>query len=69
MVATSAAIVAETGGFALFTSRAQLISFAGYDVIQRESGSSVKSQTKISKKGNKECYRNRLRILGSLFFV
>lgn len=52
-MATAASIIAETGGFALFTSRAQLISFAGYDIVQRESGSSVKGQTKISKKGNK----------------
>ena len=51
--ATVAVIVAETGGFELFSSRSQLTSFAGYDIVQRESGTSVKGKTKISKKGNR----------------
>ncbi|HAD13144.1 MAG TPA: IS110 family transposase, partial [Saprospirales bacterium] len=42
----------ETDGFALFKNKAQLVSFAGYDVVQRESGTSVKGTTRISKKGN-----------------
>lgn len=50
---TVATIVAETNGFALFTSRSQLTSYAGYDVIQRESGTSIKGKTRISKKGNR----------------
>jgi transposase len=50
---TVATVIAETGGFTLFTSRSQLVSYAGYDVVQRESGSSVKGKTRISKKGNK----------------
>ncbi|MEM9681215.1 MAG: IS110 family transposase [Bacteroidota bacterium] len=50
---TVATIVAETNGFALFTSRAQLTSYAGYDVVERQSGSSIKGKTKISKKGNR----------------
>lgn len=50
---TVATVIAETGGFVLFTSRSQLVSYAGYDVVQRESGSSVKGKTRISKKGNK----------------
>jgi len=50
--ATVATIVAETGGFVLFNSRRQLISYAGYDVVQKESGSSVRGKTHISKKGN-----------------
>ncbi len=54
---TVATIIAETGGFVLFTSRAQLISYAGYDVVQKESGSSVKGKTRISKKGNKHIRR------------
>lgn len=45
-------IIAETDGFALFKNKAQLVSFAGYDVVQRESGTSVKGATRISKKGN-----------------
>jgi transposase len=45
-------IVAETDGFALFKNRNQLVSYAGYDVVERESGTSIKGKTKISKKGN-----------------
>lgn len=54
---TVATIIAETNGFALFTSRGQLISYAGYDVVQRESGSSLKGKTRISKKGNSHIRR------------
>lgn len=50
---TAVSIVAETQGFALFTSRKQLASYAGLDVVERQSGSSVKGKTRISKKGNK----------------
>lgn len=50
---TVATVIAETGGFELFTSRKQLASFAGYDVVERESGSSIKGKTRISKKGNR----------------
>lgn len=50
---TVATVVAETGGFVLFTSQSQLISFAGYDVVHRQSGTSVNGKTRISKKGNK----------------
>lgn len=46
-------IIAETGGFVLFHSVKQVVSYAGYDVVQNESGSSIKGKTKISKKGNK----------------
>lgn len=49
---TLAIIIAETQGFALIKSRKQLASYAGYDVVQKESGSSVKGKTRISKKGN-----------------
>lgn len=50
---TAAAIVAETGGFKEFTSAKQLTSYAGYDIVHNESGSSVKGKTRISKKGNR----------------
>lgn len=50
---TVATVVAETGGFELFTSRGQLTSFAGYDIVERQSGSSIKGKTRISKKGNR----------------
>lgn len=56
-IVTVATIIAETNGFILFTSRGQLISYAGYDVVQRESGTSIKGNTRISKKGNKHIRR------------
>lgn len=49
---TLAIVIAETQGFALVSSRKQLASYAGYDVVQVESGTSVKGKTHISKKGN-----------------
>ena len=52
-ITTVATIIAETNGFRLFTSRAQLVSWSGYDITKKESGSSVKSKERISKKGNK----------------
>jgi transposase len=50
---TIATIIAETNGFYEFNSAKQLASFAGYDVVQRESGTSIKGKTRISKKGNR----------------
>lgn len=50
---TAAAIVAETNGFKEFDSAKQLTSYAGYDVVHNESGTSVMSRTCISKKGNR----------------
>ena len=44
-------IIAETDGFALFTSLKQLTSFAGLDVIENQSGN-FKGKTRISKAGN-----------------
>ena len=44
--------MAETGGFDLITSAKQLTSYAGYDVVLRESGS-YRGRTTISKKGNR----------------
>lgn len=52
-VITATTIIAETDGFNLFTSRAQLVSYAGYDIVQKQSGTSVNGKTRISKKGNK----------------
>jgi transposase len=48
---TFAVVVAETGGFALFSSIRQLTRYAGYDVVENQSGTRV-GKTKISKKGN-----------------
>ncbi|WP_341837481.1 IS110 family transposase [Chitinophaga pollutisoli] len=51
-VITIAIILAETQGFELIANARQLASYAGYDVVRRESGTSVKGKTRISKKGN-----------------
>ena len=48
---TAIGLVAETDGFTLFKNRKQLTSYAGYDVIENESGK-FKGKTRISKKGN-----------------
>lgn len=50
---TVVTIVAETFGFEHFKSSKQVVSYAGYDVVQRESGTSIKGKTRISKKGNR----------------
>ena len=49
---TAVTILAETDAFNLIRNRKQLVCYAGYDVIKKESGSSVHSKGKISKKGN-----------------
>lgn len=51
-----AVIIAETNGFAAFESAAQLVSYAGYDVVANESGKRI-GKTKISKKGNSRIRR------------
>jgi len=45
-------VVAETYGFSLIKSGKQLVSYAGYDVVHRESGT-YRGKTSISKKGNR----------------
>lgn len=50
---TAAVILAETNGFELITSKKQLTSYAGLDVKEKESGTSVKGKPRISKRGNK----------------
>jgi len=46
-------LAAETNGFNLIRNKKQLVSYAGLDVVEKESGTSVKRKTKISRKGNK----------------
>ena len=46
-----AVLVAETGGFELFENQKQLVSYAGYDIVENQSGKRV-GKTKISKRGN-----------------
>jgi transposase len=50
---TAATVVAETNGFELIRNKRQLASYAGFDVREKQSGTSVKGKPKISKRGNK----------------
>jgi len=50
---TAVAIVAETAGFDLIRNKKQLVSYAGLDVIEKQSGTSVNGKRRISRKGNK----------------
>ena len=50
---TVTTIVAETLGFAQFSSIRQVTGYAGYDVVENQLGTSIKGKTRISKKGNR----------------
>lgn len=50
---TAVTIIAETNGFELITNKKQLVSYAGLDVKEKTSGTSVKSKPRISKRGNR----------------
>lgn len=50
-------IVAETLGFDQFYSVKQLAGYAGYDVVERQSGTSINGKSRISKKGNSHIRR------------
>lgn len=50
---TSATVLAETNGFELIRNKKQLASYAGLDVREKQSGTSVKGKPQISKRGNK----------------
>src|SRR5213075_404818 len=50
---TTVTVLAETNGFELIRNKRQLTSYAGLDVKEKQSGTSVKGRARISKKGNK----------------
>jgi transposase len=50
---TASTVLGETNGFNLIRNKRQLASYAGFDVIEKQSGTSVKGKSRISKKGNK----------------
>ncbi len=55
---TACSLLAETNGFILFENRNQLIKYAGLDIVERQSGSSIRGKTRLSKRGNsriREC--------------
>lgn len=50
---TAAIVLAETNGFELTRNKKQLTSYAGLDVKEKQSGTSIKGKPKISKRGNR----------------
>jgi transposase len=50
---TAVTILAETNGFELIRNKKQLSSYAGFDIKEKQSGTSVKGKPKISKRGNR----------------
>lgn len=50
---TAIIILAETNGFELIKNKRQLVSYAGLDIKEKLSGTSVKGKPKISKRGNR----------------
>lgn len=51
---TAASVIGELNGFELIRNKRQIASYAGFDVVEKKSGTSVKGKTKISKRGNKQ---------------
>jgi transposase len=54
---TATIILAETNNFELIRNKKQLVSYAGLDIVEKQSGTSVKGKAKISKRGNKHIRR------------
>lgn len=52
-ILTASTVLAETNGFELIRNKRQLTSYAGLDVKEKQSGTSIKGKPRISKKGNK----------------
>lgn len=50
---TAVTVLAETNGFNLIRNKNQLVSYAGLDVVEKQSGTSIRGKTHISGKGNK----------------
>lgn len=50
---TATTVIAETKGFSQINNKRQLISYSGYDIQYHESGTSVHSKARISKRGNR----------------
>ncbi|HET8829885.1 MAG TPA: IS110 family transposase [Pelobium sp.] len=49
---TAVIVLAETNGFELIRNKKQLTSYAGLDVKEKQSGTSINGKPRISKKGN-----------------
>jgi transposase len=50
---TTVTVLAETNGFELIRNKKQLTSYAGFDVREKQSGTSVRGKARISKRGNR----------------
>jgi transposase len=50
---TTVTALAETNGFELIRNKRQLTSYAGFDVREKQSGTSVRGKARISKRGNR----------------
>lgn len=50
---TAVTVLAETNGFELIKNKSQLVSYAGLDIKEKQSGTSIKGKPRISKKGNR----------------
>lgn len=50
---TATIVLAETNGFELIRNKKQLTSYAGLDVKEKQSGTSIKGKPRISKRGNR----------------
>ena len=50
---TTATVLAETNGFELIRNKRQITSYAGFDVKEKQSGTSVRGKARISKRGNR----------------
>lgn len=50
---TAVIVLAETNGFELIRNKKQLSSYAGLDIKEKQSGTSVKKKPRISKRGNR----------------
>lgn len=52
-ILTAVIVLAETNGFELIRNKKQLTSYAGLDVKEKQSGTSIKKKSRISKQGNR----------------
>lgn len=54
---TVVTVIAEANGFSLTRNKKQIISYAGYDVVEKSSGTSVRGNPHISHRGNRHIRR------------
>ena len=50
---TALTVIGETNGFKSMKNKRQLVSYSGYDIVEKSSGTSVRSTPRMSKKGNR----------------